>query len=212
MGFSQQFVKFIVAGFQSTGSQMQWAILLCMCAGFAYCIERAWYLYLKCGRGSGGFMAGIGKYIKQGDYAKALQYAKGGKTPLAKVVSVILENRGKGTKVINKAVEEVLLTETPKVQRNLAFMAVIANIATLLGLMGTIYGLMVAFDAIANVPAAQRAAALANGIAFAMSTTLFGLITAVPILLFQGLYIKKSEKIIEEIDEKSTKLINIIEE
>jgi len=212
MGFTGQFVKFVVAGFQSTGSQMQWGILLCMCAGFALCIERVWYLYIKCGRGGGGFMAGIGKYIKQGDYAKALQYAKGNNTPLGKTIAAILENRGKGTKAINKAVEEVLLTETPKVQRNLAFMAVIANIATLLGLMGTIYGLMVSFDAIANVPAAQRAAALANGIAFAMSTTLFGLITAVPILLVQGLLIRKSDKIVEEIDEKSTKLTNIVEE
>lgn len=206
------FIKFIVAGFQSTGSVMQWAILVCMCAGFGLILERVWYLFIRCGRSSSGFMAGVGKYIKQGDYAKALQYAKGVSTPLAKTVAAILENRGKGPKVINRAVEEILLTETPKVQRNLAFMAVIANIATLLGLMGTIYGLMVAFDAIANVPAAQRAAALANGIAFAMSTTLFGLITAVPILLLQGLLIRKSDKIIEEIDEKTTKLTNIVEE
>jgi biopolymer transport protein ExbB len=206
------FIKFIVSGFQSTGSVMQWAILVCMCAGVALILERVWFLFIRCGRSSGGFMAGIGKYIKQGDYAKALQYAKGTNTPLAKTVAAILENRGKGPKVINRAVEEILLTETPRVQRNLAFMAVIANIATLLGLMGTIYGLMVAFDAIANVPAAQRAAALANGIAFAMSTTLFGLITAVPILLFQGLLIRKSDRIIEEIDEKTTKLTNIVEE
>lgn len=205
-------VKFIVVGFQSAGSQMQWGILLCVCAGIALIIERVWYLYFRAGRGSSGFMAGIGKYLKAGDYAKALQYSKSMSTPLAKTVAAILENRSKGVKAINKAVEEVLLTETPKVQRNLTLMAVVANVATLLGLMGTIYGLMQAFDAIANVPAAQRAAALANGIAFAMSTTLFGLLAAVPIILAQGLLQRKSEKIIEEIDEKTAKLINLVEE
>lgn len=205
-------VKFIVVGFQSAGSQMQWGILLCLCAGMVLIIERIWYLYFRAGRGSSGFMAGIGKYLKAGDYAKALQYSKSMATPLAKTVAAILENRSKGVKAINKAVEEVLLTETPKVQRNLTLMAVVANVATLLGLMGTIYGLMQAFDAIANVPAAQRAAALANGIAFAMSTTLFGLLVAVPVILAQGLLQRKSEKIIEEIDEKTAKLINLVEE
>lgn len=205
-------LKFIVVGFQSAGSQMQWGILLCLCAGIVLIIERVWYLYFRAGRGSSGFMAGIGKYLKAGDYARALQYAKTVSSPLAKTVAAILENRSKGTKAINKAVEEVLLTETPKVQRNLTLMAVVANVATLLGLMGTIYGLMQAFDAIANVPAAQRAAALANGISFAMATTLFGLIVAVPVILAQGLLQRKSEKIIEEIDEKSAKLINLVEE
>ena len=87
-----------------------------------------------------------------------------------------------------------------------------ANIATLLGLTGTIFGLMVTFDAVANVPVAQRAAAMANGIAFAMSTTLFGLIVAVPSIFFSGILAAKSDKIIEEMDEKTAKLINLVEE
>jgi biopolymer transport protein ExbB/TolQ len=78
--------------------------------------------------------------------------------------------------------------------------------------MGTIYGLMIAFDAIANVPAAQRAQALATGISVAMSTTLFGLIIAVPTILFHGVLTSKSDKIVEEMDEKTAKLINLVEE
>jgi biopolymer transport protein ExbB/TolQ len=191
---------------------MQWGILVCLFVAIALTVERGWYLFVKCGMGSSSFMAGIGKYLKAGDYAKALQYAKGVKSPLARVIATVLENRGKGVKVIQRSVDEVFLSETPKVQRNLTLMAVIANVATLLGLMGTIYGLMQAFDAIANVPAAQRAAALANGISFAMSTTLFGLVAAVPTILMQGILARRSESIIEELDEKSTKFINLIEE
>jgi biopolymer transport protein ExbB/TolQ len=80
------------------------------------------------------------------------------------------------------------------------------------GLTGTIYGLMMAFDAIANVPAAQRAQALATGISVAMATTLFGLVIAVPALLAQGILASKSDKVMEEMDEKSAKLINLVEE
>jgi biopolymer transport protein ExbB/TolQ len=183
-----------------------------MFVGFAMVLERAWFLFFKCGMGSASFMAGIGKYLKAGDYAKAVQYASSVNTPLAKGVTAILQNRGKGQKAIQKAVDEVFLSETPKIQRNLGLLAVVANVATLLGLTGTIYGLMQAFDAIANVPAAQRAAALASGISFAMSTTLFGLITAIPIIFLHGLLARKSEKIIEEMDEKTAKMINLVQE
>ena len=69
-----------------------------------------------------------------------------------------------------------------------------------------------AFDAIANVPAAQRAQALATGISVAMSTTLFGLTVAVPALLCQGVLARISDKVMEEMDEKSAKLINLVEE
>ncbi|MBD3240085.1 MAG: MotA/TolQ/ExbB proton channel family protein [Chitinivibrionales bacterium] len=207
-----QFLKFIVAGFQSAGAVMQWAILLCLFAGLALVLERVWFLFFKCGMGSSSFMSGIGKYLKAGDYAKAIQYASSINTPLAKGVTAILQNRGKGAKAIQKKVDEVFLSEAPKVQRNLGLLAVVANVATLCGLTGTIYGLMQAFDAIANVPAAQRAAALANGISFAMSTTLFGLTTAVPLIFLHGILSRKSQKIVEEMDEKTVKMINLVEE
>jgi biopolymer transport protein ExbB/TolQ len=207
-----QFLKFIVQGFQSAGSLMMWLILVCLCIGIGLLIERGYFLFVRCGMGTGSFMAGLGKYLKAGDYAKAIQYASSVKTPLARGVTAILQNRGKGSKSIQKAVDEVFLSETPRIQRNLGLMSVLANVATLLGLTGTIYGLMQAFDAIANVPAAQRAAALASGIAFAMSTTLFGLTTAVPIIFFHGVFTRKSEKLIEEMDEKTAKLINLVEE
>jgi len=69
-----------------------------------------------------------------------------------------------------------------------------------------------AFDAVANAPAAQRATELAKGISVAMSTTLFGLVVAVPGILIQGILAAKSDKVIEELDEKTAKLINLVEE
>jgi len=88
----------------------------------------------------------------------------------------------------------------------------LSNIATMLGLMGTIFGLMMSFDAVANAPAAQRATELAKGISVAMSTTLFGLLIAVPGIVAQGVLAAQSEKVIEDLDEKTTKLINSLEQ
>ena len=74
------------------------------------------------------------------------------------------------------------------------------------------YGVMVDFDAIANVPVAQRAQALAAGISIALSGTLFGLLVAIPALFVSGFLAAKADTIIEEMDEKTTKLMNLIEE
>ena len=163
------------------------------------------------GTGSGNFMSGISKYLKAGEYEKAIKYASTQSTPLAKGVSAILQNRGKGAKAVQKSVDEVFLTEAPKISRNIPMLPTIANLATLMGLLGTIYGLMIAFDAIANVPAAQRAQALATGISVAMSSTLWGLIVAIPTLLVHGILASKSDRIVEELDEKTSKLINLVE-
>lgn len=208
----QMLFKFIIDGFVSPGSFCMWAILFVGFGILGMVAERIWYLYFKCGTGSGTFMASISKYLKAGDYEKAIKYSASVVTPLAKSVSAILQNRGKGTKAVQKSVDEVFLTEAPKITRNIPFFPTLANLATLLGLMGTIYGLMIAFDAIANVPAAQRAQALATGISVAMSTTLWGLLVAIPTLLVHGILANKADKLVEEMDEKTAKLINLVEE
>ncbi len=203
---------FIVDGFTSAGSSIMWVILLVLAAILALVIERVWFLYFKCGSKNAAFMGSIGKYLKAGEYDKALKYAKSLDTPLAKGVASVLENRKQGRKQVQKSVDEVFLTETPRINRMLPLLNTLANLATLLGLTGTIYGLMLAFESVANVPAAQRAQALASGISVAMTTTLFGLIVAVPTILLHGVLSGRADKISEEMDEKTTKLMNIVEE
>jgi len=212
MGQFAMLVKFIVDGFVSPGNWAMWGILFIGFGTIGLVAERVWYLFFKCGTSGNSFMAGISKYLKSGDYEKAIKYSSSMNTPLAKGVTAILANRGKGSKLVQKSVDEVFLTETPKLSRNITFLPTLANLATLLGLLGTIYGLMIAFDAIANVPAAQRGQALATGISVAMSTTLFGLLNAIPTLLLHGVIAGKSDKLIEEMDEKTAKLINLVEE
>jgi len=203
--------KFVLDGFLTSGAWCMWMIMFLLWVGLGFVIERGWYLYLTCGSGSGAFIGGVSKYVKAGEFDKAIKYASTQKTPLAMGVVAILQNRGRGSKAVQKAVDEVFLTVSPKVTRNLPIIPTIANVTTLVGLMGTIYGLMLAFDAIANVPAAQRAQALASGISMAMSSTLWALLVAVPLLVSHALLAGKSDSVLQQLDEKSTKLINMIE-
>lgn len=205
--------NFIAAGFQDkSGAWAMWVILFVGFGILGVVIERAIYLYGVAG-GADSFMKGISKFLKNGQFDKAIKFAKAKKNmPLAKAVTVILENKGKPTKQVQKLVDEVFLSETPKITKLIPMVNTLANISTMLGLMGTIFGLMMAFDAVANAPAAQRATELAKGISVAMSTTLFGLIVAVPGILAQGLLAAQSDKVLEDLDEKSAKLINLIEE
>ena len=208
----QMMVKFIVDGFVSPGSIYMWLILFIGFGILGLVGERAWFLFMKCGTSTAAFMSSISKYLKSGDFEKAIKFSSTVQTPLAKGILAVLQNRGKGSKQVAKAVDEVFLSEAPKIGRNIPLLPTLANLATLLGLAGTIYGLMLAFDAIANVPAAQRAQALATGISVAMSTTLWGLFAAIPTLLIHGIVANKADRVVEELDEKTAKFINLVEE
>jgi biopolymer transport protein ExbB len=207
-----QFINHIVAGFAITGSFMMWMILAMGLLTVGFIVERVWYLYFKCGTNRGAFMSGISKYIKAGDFDKAIKYASSVSTPLSRVILAVLQNRGKGRRATTKAVDEVFLSEAPKISARIGLLSMFANLATLVGLSATVYGVMVDFDAIANVPVAQRAAALAAGISIALSGTLFGLLVAIPALFVSGFLAAKADSLVEEMDEKSTKLINLVEE
>ncbi len=197
-------------GFKGAGGVFMWAILLLGMVGFAIAAERCFFIFIKCNSGRKTFMPNLLKFIKSGDINRAIKFAGQFQSPLAKVIFAILQNREKGEKSINTAVDEVFLTERPKIERYTPLLLVVANVATLIGLLGTIAGLILAFDAVAHAPVAQRATLLADGIAVAMATTMFGLMAAVPLLVFQGLINNSAERLIEEMDEKSAKMINIL--
>ena len=111
---------------------------------------------------------------------------------------------------IKKAVDEVYLTEAPRLNRYLNLILMIANLATLLGLLGTVYGLIKCFDAVANLPAAERPQALADGIAVTMTATFFGLFVAIPSIFSHGLLSSQSERLTEELEEKAVKVMNLL--
>jgi biopolymer transport protein ExbB len=202
----------VIEGFgtDSAGYQFMWIILVLGGAALGLGLERFIYIVVKSGKGRKEFMKSIAGLLKADKIADAEQYAKASQLPLAKCIYAALANRDKGREGMERATDEVFLTEAPRINRYLSLMVTLANLATLTGLLGTIFGLILSFDAVANLPAAERPQALADGIAVAMGTTFMGLVVAVPLLALNGYFTMQSTRLIEEMEEKSLKVMNLL--
>ena len=202
------FIKVSMQAFQGDGSSFMWAIILAAAVAVALLIERALFLFVRCG------VKGNQKYndlitsIDNNGVEESISIVSNSRNPLEVVLSNILEYKDMGYDYVQRKINISFLSEIPKINKNVGLLNMVANIATLLGLLGTIVGLIMAFDAVANVEASKRAEALAMGISIAMVTTAFGLMIAIPTLFFHGMVVAQSERIVELMDEKSTKLIN----
>ncbi len=202
----------------AAGYIFMWALLFTGAFMIAIALERGYYIWVRSSINSRRFMSKIRGLVEAGKYEDALQLCERKRNKaLAKVVSAGLRQMtrdGASTdfRAIQNSVDEGTLEVIPKLQRRTGFLSMIGNVATLIGLMGTIYGLILAFNAVsqAGYDAAQKSAFLAAGISTAMNTTLMGLAIAVPAILIYTFISTKTARIIDEIDEHTVKLINLL--
>jgi len=129
---------------------------------------------------------------------------------LARVIKAGLTRSSKGEADISAAVEEASLEVVPMINKRLSVITAVANLSTLLGLLGTVIGMLDAFKAVANAPADQRAQALAKGIGIAMNTTGYGLMVAIPLLALHAFISNLAKKINDEVDLYSVKIENLL--
>ena len=109
---------------------------------------------------------------------------------------------------VQRSMEEAMLEILPPLERRTAYLPILANVATLLGLLGTIIGVIEAFAAVSAADPSQKAVLLARGISVALNMTAFGLMVAVPLILFYAFLQSRTTKIIDSLDQFSTKLTN----
>jgi len=178
----------------------------------AIILERLFYYYIHCRLNAKALMTQIVRFVRNGEVERARQLCSKTKSPL----SVILESalwhfqQNEPDQEIQNAVDEVALRELPRIQRRTHYLSLFANISTLLGLLGTIFGLQEAFTSLTAADPAQKATLLAKGIAIGMNTTALGLIVAVPNMIMYSVLGAKANTIIEEIDESSVRLLNFL--
>jgi biopolymer transport protein ExbB/TolQ len=174
-------------------------------------IERFIFLYFKYNINAPAFMAQIQKLVMAGNIDRAIKLCNAQPSAaLARVVKAGLMRANKGEAAIGAAISEAQLEVVPLVTRRTNSLLVYANVATLLGLLGTIVGLIQAFDALEGAAPEERQNLLAAGISVAMYTTAYGLIVAIPVLLMHLFLSGITKRIIEELDEYSTKLENLL--
>ena len=186
-------------------------ILISFLFGVAIIIERIYVLYARAAIDKEAFLKGLKKHIYAGDLDKAISYCAGQKkTPLVSVVKAGLINVPKGDDDVQAAMDEASLRESPKIERRTGYLAMISNVATLLGLFGTIIGLIHCFGAVANANPADKATILSQGISEAMYCTAFGLLVAITTLVCYSVLQGRTQSMIEDINESSVGVLNLI--
>ncbi len=200
----------IADAFRNGGIWM-YLILVVSIVAIGIIIERFIFLFFKYNINANAFMAQIQKLVMAGNVDRAIKLCNAAPAAaLPKVVKAGLTRANKGEVQIQNAIEEATLEVIPMVTRRTPALLALANIATLLGLLGTIIGLIEAFAALETAAPEDRQRLLAGGIALAMNTTAFGLVVAIPTMLAHLFLSGISKRIVEEIDQYSVKLENLL--
>ncbi len=204
------FIQGFLAALQS-GDPSMILIAVTLTLSLAFTFERVSRLFFQYNVDGPSFMFEIQKYILANDLDGAIRLCNGaGNAALPRVIKAGLQRASRDEAQIQNAIDATSLEVIPKLERRLPYLALIANIATLFGLLGTITGLIRSFAAIAMADPAQRQAILGKGISEAMNATAFGLITAIFTMIVHSILTNKATKIVEEIDEFGVKLLDLL--
>ncbi len=212
----------VIAGFMkdfkpsNTGAFLfQYMIVIILASGLAVAFERFFTIVIKAARVNGEkFTMEILSLVDKKDYDRAVQLcdqSPGGAIPVLTKVGLLAAQQQLGARAVQDAIDHETLMIMSSITKRLSWVSVLAGIATLAGLMGTIFGLMYTFAGLTLVKNPKaKADALAGGIATAMNTTLFGLIVAIPLTLIHQYLSQARQGLVDDIDENSVLLIQAL--
>ena len=202
----------LVTFFQAGGLFM-YPIVLVLALGVAIALER--YVYLTAARATNQrIWKQVMPLLMNGNYTQAVALTEKSKAALSRILRYGLD-RAEHARLrddVEVAMEEGLMETVPRLEKRTHYLATFANIATLLGLLGTIMGLIQAFTAVANANPAEKADMLSASISVAMNTTAFGLMAAIPLLLIYTVLQTKTTELVDSLEMASVKFLNILTE
>ena len=176
-------------------------------------VERVMTLFVRARVNKDEFVAELTKLIMAGNLQGAITFVSSQKkTPLVTVVKAGIIKSKSNDQVIQSALDEATLRELPRLEKRTGYLAVIANLAMLLGLLGTIVGLIKCFAAVSKpgVDPSLKSVILADGIAEAMNCTAFGLLSAITALILFGVLSGKTQHLVDDINETAVSVMNLI--
>lgn len=197
--------------FFAEGGFWMYPILLVGTLGVAFAIER--FIKLKMvERANRNLWDRLHPVLAEGDFDTARQMVADDESTVAELLSMGLDRQGtvRRRDDIEIAMDEAMMEIVPQLEARTGYISLFANISTLLGLLGTIIGLISAFEAVAHAAPAEKSALLSSSIAIAMNTTAFGLITGIPLLVLFFVISAKANAISSSLEMISVKTLNYI--
>ena len=195
----------------NSGGPFMYLILAVVVFSLYLLADRTFVLFFKAKRAPASFRTQLRSFIRNGDIKGAADFARSQDNKLlSSIVATACELRaaGAGDDELQSRMDEALTEQISSLDRGTSFLAVVGNVATLIGLLGTISGMITSFASVNGASAADRAAKLSMGISEAMNCTAFGLLVAIPALLGYALFQNKTERTINWLTETVTKVYN----
>ena len=196
------------------GGPLMWPILLCSVFALAIIIERIWYLH-KIQIDTHLFLNKILEKMKRHQIKEALEICEINSNPISRILKAGILKYDRGRQQIKESIEDAVLYEEPHLEKNMTALATVAHISPLLGLLGTVVGLVQCFQVIQTKSSALQvvsAGDLAGGIWVALLTTVAGLIVAIPSFVAYNYLVSRISNFILEMEKASTGLVNFLTE
>jgi biopolymer transport protein ExbB len=199
-----------IVGFFSTGGMFMYPILMVFAVGVAIAVER--YVTLtKVTNKNQQVWDRVQPVLSEGDFESAREMTAEDDSTISQVLNMGLSLQGavRRREDIEIAMEESMMEIVPRLEKRTPYVALASSIATLLGLLGTIMGLIQAFTAVANANPAEKADLLSASISVAMNTTAFGLMVAIPLLIVHAILTSKTGDIVDSLEMATVKSLNV---
>ncbi len=200
-----------LVGFFQSGGVFMYPILLVFAVGVAIAFER-WVQLSRTRSKNQKLWESLQPVLAGGEFDNAREMVNKDDSALGQMLSMGLAYQGavRRREDIEIAMEESMMEIIPQLEKRTPYVALFSNIATLLGLLGTIMGLIAAFTAVANANPAEKADLLSASISVAMNTTAFGLIAAIPLLIIHAMLTTTTARIVDSLEVAAVKALNII--
>jgi biopolymer transport protein ExbB len=201
-----------IAKFVDEGGAVEYLILGLLGLGLSVIFERVWFFFIKCRINSKKLLADTTALIRKEKVAEARKLCNQTGTPLGLILEAGIwkYEQSSTAEEIKDALEEVALREVPRLQKRTTYLGLLANLCTLVGLLGTIFGLQEAFAALESADPSQKSKLLARGITLALNATALGLISAMVCMAAFTWLSSKSNQLLEQIDETVLRLVNFL--
>jgi biopolymer transport protein ExbB len=206
-----EFFTSISSAFHQGGIWM-WAIFAAQIVSFAIIIERVIALYVRRGAHQKAIAKRFEQDIRKGDLEKVLTRAQG--LGQGNAISTVVQAGAQaamdmgGREEIQAKMDEVLVSENSRLEKRTGFLATIGNVGTLMGLLGTVVGMIASFSSVASVNPVEKANLLSQGISMAMHSTAYGLIMAIPALVMFAVLQNRANTLAEDLNQAALMVFN----